>query len=334
MGTLAAIWTAVISFLGFATPPAPPPPPPSYLVQSVAIADEKAVFATVESTYTVPARARIGGTIAALQVKQGDWVFQGQLIALVGDPKLTLQAGSYQAQVLAAQAQLKQAALEYDRARQLIAANAIAKNAFDQTHTAYEVARSNVRALTAQKAVVLQQSNEGKVLAPTSGRVITVPVTAGTVVVGGDTVATVAEQNFVLRLQVPETHAHALKIGAPVRLDGADIGLRGVRTGTIKLIYPDIEAGHVVADAEVSGLTDYFVGERVRVWVPVGMRRALLVPQNLVVTKAGIDYVRLLTKSGALDVPVQRGTAYSNGKKAAQIEILSGLHSGDRLLKP
>lgn len=333
MQTLIGLWTAILGFFGWAPAP-PPPPPPSYLVRSIAIADETSVFATVEAANTVPARARIAGTVVTLEVTQGDWVRQGQVIAVVGDPKLALQAGSYNAQVGAAQAQLRQAEVEYNRAKLLIGANAISKNSFDQAKTAYDVARSALHALQAQKAVVLQQSNEGKVLAPTSGRVITVPVTAGTVVVGGDTVATVAEQNFVLRLKLPETHAHYLKLGGAVHLDGADLGLNGIRTGTIKLIYPDIEAGHVVADAEVPGLTDYFVGERVRVYVAVGARQGIVIPAALVTTRAGIDYVRLLTAAGPIDVPVQRGQARQTGRGAGQLEILSGLHPGDRLLKP
>lgn len=330
MHALLALWTAILSFFGLVPPPAPPPPPPSFLVRTVDITDEKSVFATVESANTVPARARIGGTVVALMVKQGDWVAQGQLIAVVGDAKLSLQAGAYQAQVAAAQAQLKQAEIEYNRAKQLIAANAIARNSVDQAKTAYDVARSNVGALAAQKAVVVQQSSEGRILAPTAGRVITVPVTAGTVVVGGDTVATVAEQNFVLRLRVPETHAHAMAMGAPVRLDGADIGQAGWKRGTVKLVYPGIDSGHVVADAEVPGLSDYFVGERVRVLIPVGGRKGLAISPALIVTRAGLDYVRLLTDSGPLDVPVQRGAALADGR----IEILSGLRAGDKLLKP
>ena len=48
------------------------------------IADQKAVFATVESPNAVPARTRIGGTLASLSVRQGDPVNQGQVIAVVG----------------------------------------------------------------------------------------------------------------------------------------------------------------------------------------------------------------------------------------------------------
>jgi RND family efflux transporter MFP subunit len=325
----------ILLFLGLiSAPPQPPPPTPGYIVREIPLADEKSVFATVESMNTVPARARIGGTIVTLEVKQGDWVSQGQLIAIVGDPKLGLKASSYNAQVAAAQAKLAQKQVEFDRAKRLIAAKAVSQSDYDKARTDYDVARSDLHSLIAQRGEVLQQSNEGKVLAPTAGRIITVPLLSGSVVVSGDTVATVAEQNFVLRLKVPETHAHYLHVGAPVRFDGADIGISGPRTGKIKLIYPDIDSGHVVADAEVEGLTDYFVGERVRVFVPVGTRRAIVVPERLIVTRAGIDYAKLILRTGeAIDIPVQRGREIRVPGKPVELEILSGLHPGDRLLK-
>ena len=52
------------------------------------VSDAKAVFATVESRNVEPARARIGGTVAALAVKQGDEVSQRQVVATVADEKL------------------------------------------------------------------------------------------------------------------------------------------------------------------------------------------------------------------------------------------------------
>jgi len=330
------IFAGVMSFFGFGSPQLPPPPPlKTYLVQPVMVADEKAVFATVQSANVVPARARIGGTIVELKVRQGDHVEEGQVIATISDKKLGLQANSYGAQVQAAQAQLAQAKVDLDRAQRLMAANAISKNALDQARTNYSVAVSNVSAMSAQKAVVQQQSAEGAVLAPMSGRVITVPVTDGTVLLPGDTVATVAQGDFVLRLQIPERHARDIKVGQPIRLDGADIGLDGPRFGTIRLVYPEIDNGHVVADATVQELGDYFVNERVRVWVSAGNRKTIVVPDNLIETRSGIDYVRLWLGNGqALDVPIQRGQTIHKPKQRDGIEILSGLASGDRLLKP
>lgn len=333
---MSKFFAAILAFFGLGSPVHhAPPPPPSYLIVQSSVADEKAVFATIESANVVPARARNGGTIIELHVKQGDRVEQGQLIATIGDPKLGLQVNSYSAQVQAAQAQLAQAQLDYQRAQRLIAAGAIAKNAYDQAHTALNVATSNVRSLNAQRAVIQQQSAEGQVLAPTAGRVITVPVTAGTVMMPGDTVATVAEQDFVLRLEIPERHARYIKIGDTIRLDGADMGLDGPRFGKIKLVYPQIDNGHVVADATVEGFSDYFVGERVRVWVSAGQRQAIVIPAKLIVPRSGIDYVKLRLASGeAIDIPVQRGQQIRTPMQRDGIEVLSGLAQGDRLLKP
>ena len=326
--------------LGLATAPVAPThvvlPPTDYVVRFAPIVDEKAVFATVETANVVPARARAGGTIAELKVKQGDKVELGQIIAVIGDPKLALQVHSYAAQVQVAQAQLAQARADYDRAQRLKKADAISQAAYDQARTAYNVAASNVNSQAAQRSVAEQQMKESDVLAPTSGRVLTVPVTTGTVVMPGDPLATVAEQDFVLRLLVPERHARFLKIGDAVRLDGADIGL-GVkpRFGTIKLVYPQIVNGRVMADAVVPGLTDYFVGERVRVWVSAGARTGIVVPVNYLTTRFGIDYARVRLKSGELiDVPVQRGQPRPTRTFQNGVEVLSGLHGGDRLVRP
>ena len=46
----------------------------TFTVEPKTVADEKAVFATVESANVVPARARIGGTVAELSAKEGDEV--------------------------------------------------------------------------------------------------------------------------------------------------------------------------------------------------------------------------------------------------------------------
>lgn len=331
------LFAGILAFFGIGAPPAhhaAAPPPPTWLVQTAPVSDEKAVFATVQSTYTVPARVRTAGTILSLKVRQGDSVTQGQIIATVGDPKLALQSNSYAAQVAAAQAQVEQAKADFDRANRLIGAGAIARNAYDQSRTNYNVAQANLRSVIAQGAVVREQATEGQVAAPTSGRVITVPVTAGTVVMAGDTVATVAQQNFVLRLDVPERHARFLRVGDPVRLDGADLGLSAPSFGKISLIYPDVTNGRVAADATVGGMGDYFVGERVRVWVSAGSRSAIQVPEDLITTRAGIDYAKVWTSAGALEVPVQRGEEHVAPGKPPQLEILSGLNPGDRLLKP
>ncbi len=298
------------------------------------VADEKAVFATVESANIVPARARIGGTVVELSVKEGDEVAQGQVVATVGDDKLALQMKSLDAQISGLEAQVAQAKSDLDRAEDLFSKGTIPKTRVDEARTAFNVAANSHRSKVAERAVIEQQLAEGKVLAPTAGRVLKVPVTTGTVIMPGEPVATIAEKNFVLRLRVPERHARFLKAGDPVRIDGEELGASKATFGTIKLVYPQIEDGRVVADAQVGGLGDYFVGERIRVWVSAGERESITVPSSFLVTRFGIDYARVRKGNDVIDVPVQRGRDLPRPDMRDALEILSGLHSGDVLVKP
>jgi RND family efflux transporter MFP subunit len=307
----------------------------TFVVVPKTVADEKAVFATVESTNVVPARARIGGTVVNLAVKEGDGVKQGQILATVGDEKLALQMKSLDAQIAGLESQLAQTQTDLTRGEDLFSRGTIPKTRLDEARTAFNVASNALKSRTAERSVIQQQVTEGSVLAPTSGRVLKVPVTSGTVILAGETVATVAEQNFVLRLRVPERHAQFLKAGDSVRIDGEELGKSGAQFGTIRLVYPQIEDGRVTADATVAGLGDYFVGERIRVWVSAGERTSFIVPGSFIATRFGIDYARIgKDAKSAVDVPVQRGRNLPRPDMPDALEILSGLKTGDVLVQP
>ncbi len=307
----------------------------TFVVAPKTVADEKAVFATVESANVVPARARIGGTVIELAVKEGDGVKQGQIVATVGDEKLSLQMKSLDAQIAGLEAQFAQAQTDLARGEDLFSRGTIPKTRLDEARTAFNVASNALKSRTAERSVLQQQVTEGSVLAPTSGRVLKVPVTTGTVILAGETVATVAEHNFVLRLRVPERHARFLKAGDPVRIDGEELGKSGAQFGTIRLVYPQIEDGRVIADAAVAGLGDYFVSERIRVWVSAGERTSFIVPGSFITTRFGIDYARIgKDAKTAIDVPVQRGRNLPRPDMPDALEILSGLKTGDVLVRP
>ncbi|MGO3933836.1 efflux RND transporter periplasmic adaptor subunit [Rhodopseudomonas pseudopalustris] len=324
-GALAAI------LLGVAATQAPAD---SLAVAARTIADEKAVFATVESVSVVPARARIGGTVITLKVREGDSVSRGQEIATIGDDKLALQMRSLDAQIEALQAQAGQAQIDFDRINGLVERGTLPRVKLDEARTALNVAENGLRAKTAERAVVQQQFKEGQVLAPDDGRVLKKMVTVGSVVLPGDPVVSVAQQHYKLRLRVPERHARLLKQGDRLRIDGAEVGDLAAKFGTIDLVYPLIEDGRVVADATVEGLGQYFVGDRLRVWIAGGERPAFVIPSRYVRTEFGIDYVRLGEPGKAIAVPVQRGREHPSPDMPDGLEILSGLRNGDRLVQP
>lgn len=305
-----------------------------FTVASRSVADEKAVFATVESISVVPARGRIGGTVVQLNVREGDPVTRGQVIASIGDEKLVLQMKSLDAQIGALQAQSDQAQIDFDRIQGLVDRGILPRVKLDEARTALNVAENGLRARTAERAVVQQQLNEGQVLAPDDGRVLRKLVTVGSVVLPGDPVVTVAQQNFKLRLRVPEHHARFLKAGDKIRIDGAEFGEQGAKSGVIDLVYPQIEEGRVIADATVEGLGEYFVGDRLRVWISGGTRTAFVIPSSYVMTRFGIDYVKLRQGDRTIEAPVQRGRDLPSPELPNGLEILSGIRVGDQLVQP
>jgi RND family efflux transporter MFP subunit len=303
-------------------------------VAQQSVADEKAVFATVESISVVPARGRIGGTVVQLNVREGDRVTRGQAIALIGDDKLVLQLKSLDAQIEALQAQANQAQIDFTRIEGLVERGTLPRVKLDEARTALNVADNGLRARIAERAVVNQQMSEGQVLAPSDGRILKRLVIVGSVILPGDPIVTVAQQNFKLRLRVPERHARFLKAGDKVRVDGAELGAESSRWGVIDLVYPQIEEGRVIADASVEGLGEYFVGDRLRVWISSAARPAFVIPAGFVKTRFGIDYVQLVQAGSTIDVPVQRGREFPTPALPDGLEILSGIRAGDQLVRP
>jgi membrane fusion protein, multidrug efflux system len=292
--------------------------------------DRKAVIATVEPVHEVVARSRIGGTITALTVKEGDEVSTGDRIGVVVDQKLLLQMRALDSRIEAQQAERDQAQIDFTRAQELRRTGVASQSQLDQARTRLDVAERTLQALRSDRGVVEQQSAEGAVLAPEAGRVLRVPVQPGSVVLAGETILSIATKHYILRLQLPERHARFIEAG-----DTILVGARGLaaaedpealRPGRVVLVYPEIESGRVIADVAVDGLGDYFVGERTRVYVVTGTRPALVIPEGYLYRRFGVDYVKL--EDGA-EIVVQPGLPVAGG-----IEILAGLKAGDVVKKP
>jgi multidrug efflux pump subunit AcrA (membrane-fusion protein) len=193
-------------------------------VRLLAVDDRKAVIATVEPVRQLVARARIEGTITSLTVKEGSWVNANEHIAVVADQKLLLQMQALQSRIQAQQANRDQAQINFDRVQKLRAANVSSQAQVDQAKTSLDVAQRTLQALLSDRQVIEEQVSQGAVLAPGTGRVLKVPVSEGTVVMPGETIATIAINNYILRLQLPERHAQFMKTG-----DTILIGARGLQ---------------------------------------------------------------------------------------------------------
>ncbi|MDO5604420.1 MAG: efflux RND transporter periplasmic adaptor subunit [Paracoccus sp. (in: a-proteobacteria)] len=289
-------------------------------VEAQAVTDWKAVFGRVEARVSLPARARIPGTLIALSVGEGDTVTAGQEIARIADDKIAIQIAAAQSQKAALESQLTNAESEQRRSAALLERGIATRQQRDMLATQVQVLRDQIAAQDAQIALIEQQRSEGAVLAPIDGMVTAVPQAIGAVLMPGEPVAVIGGGGFFLRLAIPERHARALNPDAPIRLESA----QGATEGRLVKIYPQIENGRVVADVEVADLDARYINARMLVWVPVGQRRAIMVPAAAVATVSGLDMVVVATAAGPVRRLVLLGEHMDD-----RLEIISGLRAGD-----
>jgi RND family efflux transporter MFP subunit len=309
-----------------------------FVVRPTTITEMKAVFGQIESRTVVPARARIGGTIREIRVSEGSEVKEGDLVAVVVDDKIALELQAAEAQIKALTSQLGNAQTEVGRAERLVAQGVTTQSNLDAAKTQLDVVTNQAAAAEANKAVVEQRAREGETLAPASGRVLTVPMTAGSVILPGEEVARIATGPYYLRLSLPERHAAEIVEGDTVLVGERGVaGATGVpasaRSGRVAKVYPEIADGRVIADVEVVDVGSYFVNERTLVSIPVGKRTVLAVPPAAVKTLHGVDYVRLAENGSEMDVAVILGESF-NAVGGRLVEVLSGLVDGDRVVLP
>ncbi len=306
-----------------------------YQVRLSDVEDLKAVFATVRSKDLTEARVRTPGTVVSLKVDEGVEVKAGEVLAVVTDPKIALKIKALDAQIVALESRIETAKADYDRALQLQRRGVTPQSRVDQLKTTLDVATNDLVATRAERQVSETQTTEGEVLAPAAGRVLKVPLTVGSVVMAGESVASIAANEFLLRIELPERHARFIKVGDKIKVGARGLGLDAKATteGRILQVYPELQSGRVIADAEVPGLSDYFVGERARVWISVGKRQAIVVPSDYIFTRFGQDFARVVAVDGKpIDVVVQLGQEVSLEGHGRAREVLAGLVAGDEIL--
>jgi len=170
-----------------------------FQVRLQTIADLKPVPGTLTTRDMADARARISGVLVRLLVKAGDQVRQGQLIATIKDDRIALQTGAFDAQVSAAAAQATAAQADLSRTRDLFSHGVYAQARLDQVEAQAKAASGGLAAARAQRAASAEQGAQGAVFAPAAGRVLVADVPAGSVVMPGQSIATITAGPVVVK---------------------------------------------------------------------------------------------------------------------------------------
>lgn len=170
----------------------------------------------VKSSMLAP---QVSGSITALNVKAGDQVKAGQVLARIDTRIANQQAAASQAQVAAVRAQLSAARQEYERKKRLYEKQYISQAALERAESDYKTAEAQTRAELAQTGVANVQSGLHAVTAPYAGIVAEVMVEQGDMAMPGKPLLTIYDAREMRAVvNVPQSQLADIKNGGSVKV--------------------------------------------------------------------------------------------------------------------
>jgi RND family efflux transporter MFP subunit len=242
-----------------------------------------------------------------------------------------------------ARAVLDEAKVSRERAATLVKQGIVARSEFDTVDAAYKVAVSryqdaieeirNRQAIVAQRrselALARQQLADTAVYAPLDGIVQEKRASVGEYLAAGAPVVDIVRMNPLrLRAEVPERDAAMVRFGQNVRVS-VDGDAR-VYLGQIKRLSPVIAQQNrmLMVEADVQNDGGLRPGSFARAEIVTNdAKMAVTVPNNSIVTFAGIEKVIVVQNGKALEKPITTGR-----KSGDWTEILAGVNVGDQVV--
>ncbi|HMN75065.1 MAG TPA: efflux RND transporter periplasmic adaptor subunit [Burkholderiaceae bacterium] len=319
------------------TPAAPAAPLATAPVQAAGAAQGRTFDAVVEAVRQTIVAAQVAGAVTALDVKAGDSVKAGQVLARI-DARAALQtAASSQAQVRSAQAMLEVARKEYERQQQLFKKDYISQAALERAESQFKAAQAQAAAQLAQAGAAHTQSGFYVVRAPYAGVVAEVPVAVGDMAMPGRALATIYESGALrVTAAVPQsalgggTQAGAAK-GAKVEFAGLPADRRWLVAPSVQVL-PTVDAAthsvtlRIPLPADFEGVAP---GSFARIWLPGAGEGAtrLAIPASAVVRRAEMTGVYVVDAKGVPQLrQVRLGRAAGDS-----VEVLAGVSAGERV---
>ena len=247
------------------------------------------------------------------------------------------------ATVRQARAVLDEARVARDRAAKLVEQGVIAKAEFDTATATFKVAEGryqdayeeirNRQGVLAQRrsevALARQQLKDTAVVAPLDGIVQEKRTSSGEYLAAGTAVVNIVRMDPLrLRAEIPERESHTVKPGQNVRVtvDGDS----NVYVGQIMRLSPVIaeQTRILVVEADVRNNGKLRPGSFAHAEIVTNdSKMAVTVPNNAIVTFAGIEKVLVVQNGKALEKPLTTGRR--NGEFT---EIVSGVNVGEKVI--
>jgi membrane fusion protein, multidrug efflux system len=247
------------------------------------------------------------------------------------------------ATVRQARAVLDEARYNRDRAARLVEQGVIAKAEFDAATATFKVAEGryqdayeeirNRQGILAQRrselALARQQLKDTSVVAPINGIVQEKRTSVGEYLAAGAPVVNIVKMDPLrLRAEVPERESHAVHTGQDVRVTVE--GDPTVFLGKIMRLSPVIAEQNrmLVVEADVRNNGKLRPGSFAHAEIVTNdAKMAVTVPNNAIVTFAGIEKVIVVQNGKALEKPI------TTGRRSTDFtEIVAGINVGEKVI--
>jgi len=242
-----------------------------------------------------------------------------------------------------ARAVYDEARFNRDRAARLVEQGVIAKAEFDSANAAFKVAEGryqdayeevrNRQGILAQRKSELdlarQQLKDTSVVAPLDGIVQEKVASVGEYMAAGAPVVSIVRMDPLrLRAEIPERESRTVHTGQDVRVTVE--GDTNVYLGKIMRLSPVIAEQNrmLVVEADVRNNGTLRPGSFAHAEIVTNdAKMAVTVPNNAIVTFAGIDKVILVQNGKALERPI------TTGRRGGEFtEIVAGVNVGDKVI--
>jgi RND family efflux transporter MFP subunit len=277
------------------------------------------VTGPVEPVRTIGVNSLLAGTVVAVHAQEGDRVRKGQLLA-------ELDARETGAQFERAQAVLANAQAVFERNKQLNANKIITDAEFEQSRSAYEVAKSDAEVWRTRLAFT-------RIAAPSAGVVTAKLIESGSAVSANQRCFDLADVSLlVVRVQISELDVVHVHPGAAVAVV-LDAYPGSPVEGRVRRVFPSADAQSRLVPVEVA-LSTFPAGVAARpgflarVTFQLDRRLgALVVPATAVGVGEEGQYVYIVEADSLVRRPVTLGLSAEG-----LVEVRRGVAAGDRVV--
>ena len=336
MLTVTALFIAALGFVKFkqiqtAVGQAAAFQPPPEAVTTIVAADEQwpstlSAIGTIAAVQGVTVSADLPGTVDRIGFESGQYVREGEVLAL-------LDTRQEQAQLAAAEAQRELARLNYARMEGLLNENVISRAEFDRATADYRQTDAHVGEI---RAAIERKT----IRAPFSGLLGIRHVNLGQYLSGGDALVTLQSMNPIyVNFGVPQQATGQMRTGRPVRVTVGD--LAGLEfTGRITAVdsVVDESTRNVQVQATLANPDGKLrPGMFVQAEVILGAASTVVtLPASAISYAPYGDSVFVVTElkdqSGKSYRGVRQQVVKLGGTRGDQVAVVSGVKSGDEVV--